>query len=150
MIQLSQKLQHLLQQTKAYIQVCPESEFAFKLSPDKWSKKEILGHLIDSGINNLQRFTEIQFEFKPYRIRKYDQDALVKANQYATAETLELLTLWLALNERIKNIIESQDEHTLRYSIELSDGRISDLRFLMEDYVDHMEHHVRQMLAGAD
>jgi ribosome biogenesis SPOUT family RNA methylase Rps3 len=35
------------------------------LNPKKWSKKQILGHLVDSGINNLQRFTEIQFEEKP-------------------------------------------------------------------------------------
>ena len=31
-------------------------EMSFKPDPHKWSKKEILGHLIDSAANNHQRF----------------------------------------------------------------------------------------------
>ena len=32
-----------------------ESSINEKPKPNKWSKKEILGHLVDSAINNLQR-----------------------------------------------------------------------------------------------
>ena len=53
-----------------------------KRASEKWSQKEMLGHLIDSGINNLQRFTEVQFETKSYRIRDYNQNELPKANNY--------------------------------------------------------------------
>ena len=31
-----------------------------KPAPNKWSKKEILGHLIDSAANNHQRFMRLQ------------------------------------------------------------------------------------------
>jgi|TARA_R110000737_G_scaffold264685_1_gene272514 hypothetical protein len=62
--------------------------------PKKWSKKEILGHLIDSGINNLQRFTEIQFSDRPYVIRKYNQNELVIVNDYQNAEIKEILDFW--------------------------------------------------------
>ncbi len=69
------------------------SDFENKIADMKWSKKEILGHLIDSGINNLQRFTEIQFLEKPYKIRPYNQDELVKANNYQNKNSQELFEL---------------------------------------------------------
>src|SRR5215510_4964344 len=53
-----------------------------KPAPGKWSKKEILGHLIDSAINNLQRFIEVQFLPQPYHIVSYKQNELVAVNHY--------------------------------------------------------------------
>lgn len=116
-----------------------------KPSQEKWSKQEIIGHLIDSAINNLQRFTEIQFEPTPYRIRQYKQDELVKANAYQDADSERLFALWISLNFRILDLMKRQTETTLRHPITLYDGKLSDLRFLMTDYVDHLEHHVRQL-----
>ena len=37
-----------------------ESETAVRPAPDKWSKKEILGHLLDSAVNNHHRFVRAQ------------------------------------------------------------------------------------------
>ena len=101
-------LEVLLFKGEKYINECSEEDFSKKISYDRWSKKEILGHLIDSGINNLQRFTEIQFQNKPYQVRKYKQEELVKANDYQNADTKQLLDFWLALNYRIGNLIENQ------------------------------------------
>lgn len=39
--------------------------FSEKPSNNKWSKKEIIGHLIDSAANNHQRFVRAQFEDLP-------------------------------------------------------------------------------------
>ena len=93
----------LLNEIEVFSSVNSIADFDLKISNDKWSKKEILGHLIDSGINNLQRFTEIQFENKPYKIRKYNQDELVKANEYQNSETEEIADFWLSINNRITN-----------------------------------------------
>jgi len=139
------KLEHLLETGVEYISKSLESELTYKLTPEKWSKKEIIGHLVDSGINNLQRFTEIQFKNKPYKIEKYNQDALVKANDYQGSETKEIVEFWLAINNRIKHLMKQQSEKTLNFKIELDNETISDLRFLMDDYVDHMEHHINQI-----
>ena len=49
-----------------------EQEYMRKPNPDKWSKKEILGHLVDSAQNNTRRFIVAQYEENP-RIG-YDQD----------------------------------------------------------------------------
>lgn len=141
-----EKLGNLLQQTAQFLQALPATELTTKPAPGKWSKKEILGHLIDSALNNLRRFTEIQFSPKPYPIQTYNQDELVKANDYQNADLQELIILWLSLNRRIQQVMLLQNEQTLSYPIILPDGANTDLRFLMMDYVDHLEHHVKQIL----
>jgi len=113
--------------------------------PGKWSKKEILGHLIDSAIHNLVRFTEINYAAKPYRHRPYNQIDLVNLNQYQTKDINELNQLWLSLNRQIIRIMKSVDENALDYKIILSDESVIDLRFLMTDYVEHLEHHINQI-----
>ena len=146
MVKSINKLEGLLNSGVEYLSKSSESELAQKPSPEKWSKKEILGHLVDSGINNLQRFTEIQFENKPYKIRKYNQDELVKANDYQNAELEEVVNFWLAINRRILYLMKQQTDDTLCYEIVLDSGDISDLKFLIEDYVDHLEHHLKQLV----
>ncbi|KIQ14618.1 hypothetical protein RT99_22545 [Flavobacterium sp. MEB061] len=111
----------------------------------KWSKKEILGHLVDSAIHNLVRFTEINYVEKPYRHRPYNQIDLVNLNQYQIMDIHDLTELWLSINKQILRLMKSVDEKALDYKIILSDESVIDLRFLMTDYVDHLEHHIRQL-----
>ena len=140
------KLEQLLKKGLEYVTQTSELELSKKEFSGKWSKKEILGHLVDSGINNLQRFTEIQFENKPYQIRTYDQDELVKANDYQNSETKEIAELWNSINNRILHLVKKQTQDTLNYKIELQKGNFSDLRFLINDYVEHLEHHLKQIM----
>ncbi len=147
MIKTTDKLENLLKTGLDYFGSTPEVELASKPSADKWSKKEILGHLIDSAINNLQRFTEIQFQEKPYKIRKYNQDELVKANDYQNSDTQEVVGFWIAINQRINSLIKKQTEISLKYEIEIDVDTTLDLRYLNTAYVDHMEHHLKQIIS---
>lgn len=113
--------------------------------PGKWSKKEILGHLTDSAIHNLVRFTEINYLEKPYHHRPYNQIDLVNLNQYQTMDIDELTQLWFSVNKQIVRIMKSVDNEALDYKIVLSDGTEIDLKFLMTDYVEHLEHHINQI-----
>lgn len=128
-----------------WLHQCPVDVLHHKPAPGKWSKKEILGHLVDSAINNLRRFTEIQYQPLPYQVVKYNQDALVEANGYQDVPLHVILELWKALNIQIAWIMASQTTATLAYPVITPEGEHTDLRFLMEDYVDHMEHHLRQI-----
>jgi hypothetical protein len=121
------------------------TDFDVKIDTNKWSKKEILGHLIDSGINNLQRFTEIQYSEKPYKIRPYNQDTLVKYNDYQNKNSQNLFDLWLHLNRHILEIIKNQTDNTLEYQLILPNGTLTNLQFLIEDYIDHLFYHVSQI-----
>ena len=146
MIEMVNRLEQLLSSGLAYVSESSELELAKKPSPTKWSKREILGHLVDSGINNLQRFTEIQFENRPYQVRKYRQDELVKANDYQHTATEVVVDLWLSVNKQIMNVIARQTDATLSYEVTLGEGQMVDLKFLMTDYIDHLEHHLHQII----
>jgi hypothetical protein len=114
-----------------------------------WSKKEILGHLIDSALNNIQRFTEIQYINKPYTIKKYNSEELVKANNYQKQNILDLFQLWNQLNKQICFIIRNQTQTMLEYLLILPDGQTKDLKFLIIDYINHLEHHLSQIRSGS-
>jgi len=121
------------------------TDFETKPSETSWSKKEILGHLIDSAVNNLQRFTEIQYVEKPYIIRPYDQNKLVKANNYQDKEVSDLLNLLTALNKHILYVVSNQTEGILHYQIVLPNKTVTDLKFVIEDYFEHFYHHLNQI-----
>ena len=121
------------------------ADFEIKPSETKWSKKEILGHLIDSAINNIQRFTEIQTFEKPYKIRTYNPDDLVKSNDYQNKNNQNLFDLWLHLNRHILEIIKNQTDKTLAYQLILPNGKLNNLQFLIEDYIEHLFYHVSQI-----
>ena len=52
------------------------------ITPGKWSRKEIVGHLIDSASNNHQRFVRAQ-DSDDLICPTYDQDAFVRVQRYA-------------------------------------------------------------------
>lgn len=140
------KLESLMKEVGVYLIDSSDRSLETKPAPNKWSKKEILGHLIDSAINNLKRFTEAQFLPSPYRLQKYRQDDLVRVNAYQRVDVQEILTLWLALNRQIAHVVEGMKTEHLDKSVILDDGSMTDLRFLVVDYVEHMEHHVKQIV----
>ena len=122
-------------------------------APEKWSRKQILGHLIDSAINNLKRFTDAQFANEPYQLIPYNQNQLVVVNQYQELPLTHLLTLWTSLNRQILFVANAIPAETLARSIQFgSTSQLSDLEkvktisWLIEDYVTHLEHHLKTLL----
>ena len=143
---LLKHFESLLAKGVTYISNESEADLKYKKSPEKWSKKEILGHLIDSAINNLQRFTEIQFESQPYQIQSYNQNELVQVNNYQEADTNEILQFWLYINKRILGVVKELPTDKLNLEIVFKDGAKSDFNFLIKDYVAHLEHHLNQII----
>lgn len=139
------RLEILLEEIPELIATFSEEQLYHKAAPEIWSKKEILGHLIDSAINNLQRFTEAQFMPKPYQYRKYNQNELVRVNKYQELPVFHLVSLWKALNRQIISVMERQTNESLQYAIQLSETETTDLKWLMTDYVDHLVHHQKQI-----
>jgi hypothetical protein len=138
------KFEKLLQENSEYLKSLDKETLENK-APEKWSKKEILGHLVDSSIHNLVRFTEINYLPKPYNHRPYKQNDLVTINQYQSMDMEELIQLWYSINKQIVRLFKSVDEKALDYEIILSDGSMINLDFLMKDYVEHLEHHINQI-----
>src|SRR4051812_3984274 len=62
-------------------------------APDKWSPKEVIGHLIDSATNNHGRFVRATLQ-EEMVFPGYDQDGWVKAQEYANHSWEDLVGLW--------------------------------------------------------
>jgi len=122
-------------------------ELLDKPAPGKWSKLEILGHLVDSAINNLKRFTEIQFLPQPYKVISYRQDELVAINHYQDVPLTHLLDLWKALNQQISYVVQSIPPEKFDYPVDpqYENGEMKSLGWIICDYVAHLEHHLRQV-----
>lgn len=122
-------------------------ELLHRPAPDKWSRKEILGHLIDSAMNNLKRFTEIQFLPQPYMIIPYRQNELVLVNDYQNLSLEHLLQLWQSLNRQIIYVVQKTPAEKLDLSVEpqYESKEIKTLSWMIADYVAHLEHHIKQV-----
>ena len=114
-----------------------------KPAPNKWSKKEILGHLIDSAANNHQRFMRLQLQAE-ISLPGYDQDDWVRLNRYQQRTWNEIVTLWSAYNRHLAAVIESLDDSALGHVWHAPDGDVT-LEFIASDYVRHLQHHLKQI-----
>jgi hypothetical protein len=118
---------------------------AAKPSGMSWSRKQILGHLIDSASNNHQRFVRAQQQpemtFPPYV-----QDRWVAAQGCDERPWVDLVDLWHAYNRHLLHVASRIPEDALDNVCTVSADEPSTLRHHVVDYVRHMRHHLGQIL----
>jgi len=113
--------------------------------PGKWSKKEILGHLIDSAANNHQRFVRLQL-YPRIDLPGYDGDEWVRVQAYQDQSWPEIIELWRRYNTQLASVIRNVKPEALRHVWHTPDGKALDFEFIMRDYVVHLQHHLDQIL----
>lgn len=147
MTTLADQIEQTVNHYETLIGTLDRSVLERKLSPDKWSKKEILGHLVDSAQNNLQRFVRGQYENTPKII--YSQDEWVKLQQYQDYNLDDLIVLWTSLNRHIAHTLRVMN--SANYEKQCDTGKpgveLHSLKYLAEDYLLHMKHHLQQITA---
>jgi hypothetical protein len=111
----------------------------------KWSKKEILGHLIDSAANNHQRFVRLQLQGK-LELPGYDGDDWVRIQNYQNLPWHDIIDLWRVYNRHLARMIRDVDPASLKHRWHKPDGGVLDLEFIMRDYVVHLKHHIDRIL----
>ena len=62
--------------------IIPKADWVKKTQPEKWSKAEVVGHLIDSAQNNIQRFIRAQYEGAPNHF--YNQNEQLGQTLFST------------------------------------------------------------------
>ncbi len=121
-----------------------EQDVSNPAAPGRWSKKEILGHLIDSASNNHQRFVRAlsdgRLEFPPYA-----QNEWVESQDYADESWRLLVDLWSAFNLHLAHIIAGIPPEKMDTQCKVGDKEPVRLEDLIADYVKHMEHHLKQI-----
>jgi hypothetical protein len=124
-----------------------DSDAALRPAPGRWSKKEILGHLIDSAGNNHQRFVRAQF-VPNLEFPGYEQEGWVATQSYATEPWPDLVNLWLLLNRHLVHIVETMPEASFAHQCAIGGKAPAALSALMEDYVAHIENHLDQIFTA--
>ena len=151
---MTNEMQKVIDRLQEHINLAPseflkysEGELRRKPAPDKWSKKELLGHLIDSAANNHHRFIKARFLPSPFFMEGYAQNDWVRIQNYNVKDSQELVNLWKVYNEHILFIMQNTPDEDLEIKLNAEDPfeKADTLFFLMKDYVDHMDHHLRQI-----
>ncbi len=141
----AQSLRQTLDQVLPFLQEITDENASIKPLPSKWSKKEILGHLIDSACNNQQKFVRMMAQ--PHLdFVGYAQDFWVKEQHYNLVSWQELVNFWYAYNQHIAHIIEYINPDFLQNTITIEGKGLFTLEFIMQDYAEHLKHHLKAIL----
>jgi len=115
-----------------------------RLGADKWTLKEIMGHLIDSASNNHQRLVRLQIVdeliFPDY---SKDNSKWLEIQKYNEINFSDIILLWKQYNVLIGNIIKEVNESKLGNYWRKSDGAKISLKDLVTDYVRHLKDHLQ-------
>ncbi len=139
------RILHLCTVIPNVIHEISSEELELRRGTGKWSKKEILGHLIDSAANNHQRFVRAQAEVEP--VISYDQNEWVKVQHYQHGDIKLLINLWEFYNRHIVYVISNITNENLLKTCRLKSGESQTLLFLIQDYLKHLEHHLKEVVS---
>ena len=123
-----------------------KDEWFKKSNPSKWSKLQILGHLIDSALTNLRRF--VMTQYAPEQKIIYHQDEWVDIQKYQRGDVEELIELWRLLNLQIARVMHTIPDDRLQNLCDTGKDQTEyhSLAFLIADYVEHLKHHLKQII----
>jgi broad specificity phosphatase PhoE len=114
-------------------------------SENKWAKKEILGHLLDSASNNHQRFVRASLQGS-LTFPGYDQEKLVDLQRFADVDWSFLVDFWAAYNRFLAHVINSLPAEAAIVTCNIGDNKPATLEWIAADYVAHLKHHLNQIL----
>ena len=135
----------------------PDADASRRPAQGKWSRKEIVGHLVDSAANNHQRFVRARFQ-ADLVFPGYEQDDWVGAQRYQEASWTDLVALWRLYNLHLAHVAERiprdvlEREHA-RHNLDRIAFRTvpatqpATLAYFIEDYLGHLRHHLAQTFA---
>jgi hypothetical protein len=145
MTSTADRLARILAATPLRLADVSDADASAPPAPGRWSQKEILGHLIDSAANNHQRFVRAQLA-PSLEAPGYEQERWVSAQHYATESWPDLVNLWLLYNRHLLHIVRTLPEASLPCPCAIGGNAPLPLSEIVSGYVDHLEHHLSQIL----
>src|SRR5947208_1464181 len=124
-----------------------DAEASIRPAPGKWSKKEILGHLIDSAANNHQRFARAAAQGS-LDFPGYEQEKMVAAQNPNLASWELLVELWSAYNRYLAYIVGQLPASCEQAQCVIARRPAVTLLWMANDYVEHMKHHLNQIVGN--
>jgi hypothetical protein len=144
MKELSEKLVQTVHSAEVILRQVSEAESNTPVLKGGWSRKQVIGHLIDSASNNHQRFVRASLQGS-LEFPGYDQDGCVRVQAVQSAPWPLLVTLWINYNRYLAHVIAHLPAPQLEAPCQIGEDEPVTLRFLAEDYLTHLLHHLGQI-----
>ena len=132
-------------QAKPLLMKLNNADTSTRPSENKWAKKEILGHLLDSASNNHQRFVRATLQGS-LTFPGYDQNALVDLQNLAEVDWNFLVDFWTAYNRFLAHVINNLPVESAKITCNIGNNAPATLEWIAQDYVAHLKHHLNQIL----
>jgi hypothetical protein len=145
---IAQQLRAIITATEPKLLRMQDENVKFKPAASEWSKKEILGHLIDSAANNHQRFVRAA-ENRAAGFPTYDQEQWVRIQRYNEASWSLLVTLWSTYNTHLSRVIECIPQGAESSPCNVGEENPVSLDFVVKDYLRHLRLHLTDILEDA-
>lgn len=142
---VSAELQDIVNRARPLLERLSETDVSRRPQPEKWSKKEILGHLLDSASNNHQRFVRAALD-RELAFPGYAQDALVQLQRFHEMEWEFLITFWSCYNVFLGKVLSGLPFDAASVRCEIGKNPPATLEWIAQDYVAHLKHHLNQIL----
>jgi hypothetical protein len=139
-----EKLKQIVAKAPSLLLAMSPEEVSKPTAVGKWSKKQELGHLVDSACNNHQRAVRAQVEELP-SLTEYDGDRWVALHSYQAMEWSEIIECWRVMNQQLIRAGSMISPQTSNRRLTVGGGNPITLGFLLKDYLDHLLHHLRHI-----
>lgn len=144
MKELSEKLLSVINAAEPRLRKISAPDSAKPILPGGWSRKQVIGHLIDSASNNHQRFVRASLQ-PSLDFPAYDQEGNVRLQAPQDADWPLLVSLWATYNRYLAHVIARLPADKLETVCRIGSGKPVTLGFLASDYLTHMLHHLNQI-----
>jgi hypothetical protein len=141
---ISKELSEIVNDTSIRFKKIPPEEWEQRYAPGKWSRKQVLGHLIDSASNNHQRFVRALLDDN--LMITYTQENWVTVQDYNDAAGDNLINLWINYNKHLAYVISKIPKEKYGTYCNIGKEQPVTLEWLVKDYIRHLKHHLNQIL----
>lgn len=141
---IANRLTTIVEDSATRLRELDEASASLKKAPSSWSIKEIVGHLVDSAANNHHRFVRAPVTAE-FVFPNYDQDGWMAAQNYQESSWEDLVELWRLYNLHLAQVIRRVPKDRLRVECRIGPNEPETLEYLIEDYLVHLQHHLKQV-----
>jgi len=141
---VSDRLLEIVGSAEMRLRQCNEEMAREPVLPGGWSRKQVVGHLIDSASNNHNRFVRAALS-DALVFPEYDTNGWSAVENPQAAPWELLVSLWATYNRYLAHVIAQIPASKLDIHCAIGSHE-GPLRFIIEDYVRHLNHHLGQIL----
>ena len=108
--------------------------------------KQIIGHLVDSAVNNHHRIVRLQYTenliFPDYR---QDNDLWINIQNYQEEEWDQLISFWRLYNLHLIHVIKQVNRNCLSHTWHDFEGTRETLQTIIDGYLWHLNLHLEEI-----